>query len=90
MRPIFVAVVPIGRVFQWLASMFRGVQAALWLTAWLGNTPQVALKHCLQVTDEHFQKALKDDAEAGGNVYKGSNGCTWIRTKDLRLIRATL
>jgi hypothetical protein len=26
--------------------------------AWLGNTPKVASKHYLQVTDEDFQRAL--------------------------------
>ncbi|TWU21807.1 tyrosine-type recombinase/integrase [Bythopirellula polymerisocia] len=27
------------------------------VTAWLGNTPKVATKHYLQVTDDHFRKA---------------------------------
>jgi hypothetical protein len=29
------------------------------VTAWLGNTPKVALMHYLQVTDEHFEKATQ-------------------------------
>ncbi len=27
------------------------------VTAWLGNTPEIARKHYLQVTDEHFRQA---------------------------------
>lgn len=27
---------------------------------WLGNSPNVAMKHYLQMTDEHFEKALKN------------------------------
>ena len=27
------------------------------VTAWLGNTPEVARRHYLQVTDEHFRQA---------------------------------
>ena len=34
------------------------------VTAWLGNTPTIALKHYLQVTDQHFQAALEGEAEA--------------------------
>ena len=45
------------------------------VTAWLGNTPQVASKHYLQVTDEHFaqatagvlQKAVQKLQASGGN-----------------------
>jgi integrase len=31
--------------------------------AWIGNTVQVAMKHYLQVTDEHFQKAAQNAAQ---------------------------
>lgn len=31
------------------------------VTAWLGNTPDIAQKHYLQTTEEHFQKALAAD-----------------------------
>jgi hypothetical protein len=31
------------------------------VTAWLGNTTEVAQKHYLQTTDEHFQRALEPD-----------------------------
>ena len=30
------------------------------VTAWLGNSPQIAAKHYLQVTEEHYQKALQN------------------------------
>ena len=29
------------------------------VTAWLGNTPEIARKHYLQVTEEHYQRALE-------------------------------
>ncbi len=32
------------------------------VTAWLGNTPEIARKHYLQTTDEHFQRALESAA----------------------------
>ena len=35
------------------------------VTAWLGNTPTVALKHYLQVLDTDFEKAAKGGAESG-------------------------
>jgi hypothetical protein len=34
------------------------------VTAWLGNTPRIALKHYLQVTDADFERAA--DAKEGG------------------------
>ena len=30
------------------------------VTAWLGNTPRIALKHYLQVTESDFQKAVQN------------------------------
>ena len=33
------------------------------VTAWLGNTPDIARKHYLQVTDEHHKRALEPAAE---------------------------
>ncbi|MCA9177890.1 MAG: hypothetical protein KDB14_25670 [Planctomycetales bacterium] len=39
------------------------------VTAWLGNTPRIALKHYLQVTDADFERAAQvskeDSAESG-------------------------
>jgi len=29
------------------------------VTAWMGNTPDIAMKHYCQVTDEHFQRATE-------------------------------
>ncbi len=31
------------------------------VTAWLGNTPAVAMKHYLQVTDDHWKRAVLED-----------------------------
>jgi hypothetical protein len=33
------------------------------VTAWLGNTPSVALKHYLMATEEHFQKAVQNPVQ---------------------------
>jgi integrase len=37
------------------------------VTSWLGNTPRIALKHYLQVTEQRFQTALESSAEAVQN-----------------------
>lgn len=34
------------------------------VTSWLGNTPSVAMRHYLMTTDEHFDAAIRGDAEA--------------------------
>ena len=31
--------------------------------AWIGNTPDIALDHYLQVTDQHWQRALEGDGK---------------------------
>jgi len=33
-------------------------------TAWLGNTPTVALRHYLRTTDDHFEATLKSNDES--------------------------
>ena len=38
------------------------------VTAWIGNTPKIALGHYLQTLDADFQKALKGGAESGAPV----------------------
>jgi len=35
------------------------------VTAWLGNTPRIAMKHYLQVTDSDFERAAEGGAESG-------------------------
>ena len=42
------------------------------VTAWMGNTEKVASKHYLQVTDAHFEQALraKSGATSDANVSK--------------------
>ena len=55
------------------------------VTAWLGNTPSVAMKHYLMVTDEHFNSAVRDETHAAqkaaqqgavlaGNTSHGARG----------------
>jgi len=34
------------------------------VTAWLGNTPKIALGHYLQTLDRDFEKALRGDAKS--------------------------
>ena len=36
------------------------------VTAWLGNTPKVADKHYLQVTDDHYAQAVANGGAGGG------------------------
>ena len=38
------------------------------VTAWLGNTPRIALKHYLQVTDADFERACRGGAENGARA----------------------
>jgi hypothetical protein len=38
------------------------------VTAWLGNTPRIAMKHYLQVTDADFERASQSGAENGAQV----------------------
>jgi len=33
------------------------------VTSWIGNTPDIAMDHYLQVTDEHWQRALEGDGK---------------------------
>lgn len=38
------------------------------VTAWLGNTPKVAMRHYLQVTDSDFDRAAKSGANSGARA----------------------
>ena len=38
------------------------------LTKWLGNTPKIAKEHYLQVTDEHWRRAVTGETTHGKNV----------------------
>ncbi len=38
---------------------------------WIGNSPQVARKHYLQTTDEHFERAIKSGAAGARTVPQG-------------------
>ena len=38
------------------------------LTKWLGNTPKIAKEHYLQVTDEHWRRAVTGETKHGKNV----------------------
>lgn len=34
------------------------------VAAWIGNTPEIALKYYLQVTDDHFRQAVEGSAKS--------------------------
>ena len=52
------------------------------VTAWLGNTPSVAMRHYLMTTDEHFAAALKGDTEAQkGPTTKAAQKAAQLRTR---------
>ena len=38
------------------------------VTKWLGNTPKIAKEHYLQVTDEHWRRAVTGETKHGKNV----------------------
>ena len=38
------------------------------VTTWLGNTPRIAMKHYLQVTDTDFERASRGGAKSGAQV----------------------
>lgn len=42
------------------------------VTAWLGNTPRIALKHYLQVTDADFEQASKSGAKSGAEAVQNT------------------
>jgi integrase len=45
--------------------------------AWMGNSPKVAQKHYLQVTDEHFEKAQqKAQQQPAASLGNASQSCT--------------
>ena len=35
------------------------------ICAWIGNSPQVAARHYLQVTDDHYEKAVQNPVQYG-------------------------
>jgi hypothetical protein len=41
---------------------------------WIGNSEAIALKHYLQVTDDHFERAVRGEAEANGEAGATENG----------------
>jgi hypothetical protein len=48
-----------GRYRDWeVSKIVSKIGKAAGVCDWLGNTPKVAKKHYLQVTDEDFQRAL--------------------------------
>ena len=46
------------------------------VTEWLGNTPQVALKHYLRVTDEDFAQACGEGAAKSAAKSGAAGACT--------------
>ncbi len=46
------------------------------VTAWLGNSEQVAMRHYLQVTDEHFARAMGGTAMQNPRQQATASACT--------------
>ena len=51
---------------------------------WIGNSQIVAAKHYLQVTDEHYERAIQGDAEALQNAVQNTcaTGCTTMNPEN--------
>ena len=56
------------------------------VTEWLGNTPQIALKHYLQVTDEDFARACVRSPSTGA-AKSGASDAAGTRTESHGLAR---
>ena len=53
-----------GRYRDWeVSKIVLKIGKAAGVCAWLGNTPKVAEKHYLQVTDDHFRQAVDRDGK---------------------------
>ncbi|MCH7726586.1 MAG: site-specific integrase [Planctomycetes bacterium] len=65
-------VTPWARLFQNLRASRETELANTFplhvVTEWLGNTPAIAMKHYLQVTDAHYQQANEDSGGARGGA----------------------
>ncbi len=55
------------------------------VTAWLGNTPRIAMKHYLTVTDADFERASQDGAESG--AHRADTGRKIRRSTNTHLAR---
>ncbi len=42
------------------------------VTAWLGNTPKIAMKHYFQVTDDDFAEAIGGGAKSGATMVQNT------------------
>ena len=57
------------------------------VTEWLGNTPQIALKHYLQVTDEDFARACVRSPSTDAAKSAAKSGASGARTQSHRQTR---
>jgi len=49
------------------------------VTEWIGNTPDIAMKHYLQVTDEHWQRALEGDGKGQATDQTNQPPCSALQ-----------
>ena len=49
------------------------------VTSWIGNTPDIAMDHYLQVTDEHWQRALEGDGKDQATDQRESAPCSALQ-----------
>jgi integrase len=82
---------PWGKLFQNLRATRETELAEIYpmhvVCAWIGNSPAVAAKHYLQVTDAHFAEAAQNPAQqahAGGGTESQDTQSTNTKTPDTR------
>jgi len=83
---------PWPRIFHALRSSRETELAAQYpiqvVTAWLGNTPRIALKHYLQVTDADFDRASAQSPESGlGNGNTHPKGAAKSAARSVKALR---
>ena len=70
--------VPWPRTFQNLRATRETELAESWplhvVTKWIGNSQPVAAKHYLQLTDEHFERAVEGDGALQNPVQHSAAG----------------
>jgi len=60
------------------------------LTKWLGNTPKIAKEHYLQVTEEHWRRAVTGEMKHGNISLTASRFRCGLRSFPRRLSAALL
>ena len=54
------------------------------VTAWLGNSPDIAPKHYLQVTEDHFERAAKSHQKVHHNPHQQTDAPSRTNSQDVQ------